>query len=92
MIRVICTGKGTHREVKMPSFGHGRAATDFGWTEYDGWLEVDNHTLGPLKDSYTFTCRRCGRETRMKANTLRVALDGLHAAGYTALDVSRLQF
>jgi hypothetical protein len=32
------------------------------------------------------------RETRMKGQTLRAALDGLRAAGEPELDISRLPF
>ena len=92
MIRVMCTGADTHRDVAMRRFKLGHSLTGLPWKEYDGWLEITDHHAAPLKDSYTFTCRRCGRETRMKRATLRTALDGLHAAGQPTLDISQLPF
>jgi hypothetical protein len=102
VIRVVCTGKGTHREKSCghafdygrlaPTTGHMTADRQFVWTygqPYDDWRQDTNK---PLQASYTFTCRRCHRETRMKANTLRTALDGLHAKGLTLLDISQLPF
>jgi hypothetical protein len=85
MIRVVCTGKGSHREIPMPRF----------WFPPSGdWLELKPLGNRPLRGSYTFTCRRCAptRETRMKGKTLREALDALRAAGQATLDISRLPF
>jgi len=91
-ISVVCTGKGSHREIGMRSFDFGHTLSGLPWKKYDGWLEIGRRTAAPLKDSYTFTCRRCARETRMKAKTLRMALDGLRADGYKVLDISRLPY
>jgi hypothetical protein len=103
VIRVVCTGKGTHREkgcghrfdhvevspTTMRMDDDRRIVTTYG-QPYSEWREADD----PLKSSYTFTCRRCHphRETRMKAANLRTALDGLHAKGRTTLDISELPF
>jgi hypothetical protein len=92
VISVICTGVGVHREVAMRRFNLGHSLTGRPWKKYDGWCEIADHHAAPLKDSYTFTCRRCGRKTRMKGATLRKALDGLHAAGWPTLDISELPF
>jgi hypothetical protein len=90
MMRVVCTGKGMHREVPMPKFDD--------WPSGD-WRELkpvsgEPFFRIPLRGAYTFTCRRCTpmRETRMKRKTLREALDGLRAAGQATLDISRLPF
>jgi hypothetical protein len=86
MIQVVCTGKGTHREVSMRRF------TDL---VGDDWREVRPLSGNlPLRGAYTFTCRRCTpmRETRIKGKTLRAALDGLRTAGQVTLDISRLPF
>jgi hypothetical protein len=88
MIQVVCTGNRSHREVAMRRFSLGR--DPLRPQEY-GWREITQYSAA-LKSSYTFTCRRCGRETRMKVETLRTALDGLHAAGRETLDISRLPF
>jgi hypothetical protein len=98
IIRVICTGKGSHREIIMRSFNFSRlvnrrrtAANVFQWgEEHDDWRDRDN----PLRKSYTFTCRRCNpvRVTQVKRRTLRTALSGLQAAGATTLDISQLPF
>jgi hypothetical protein len=92
MIRVICTGDGAHREVAMRRFSFGESWGGLPMKKYHGWLEIADGHAAPLKDSYTFTCRRCGRETRMKGKTLRTALDGLQAAERPSLDISRLPF
>jgi hypothetical protein len=104
MINVVCTGKDTHREKGCGhTFDYGQLGTvtyrmgdDHQLAEtdrntYDDWREGPGK---PLKASYTFTCRRCHpmRETRMKADTLRTALDGLHAKGLETLDISQLPF
>jgi hypothetical protein len=96
IIRVICTGKGTHRQIMMRSFTFGRllsrlsADNGLQWRGYDDWRDGDK----PLKKSYTFTCRRCSpvRVTQLKARTLRAALSGLRAAGKATLDISQLPF
>jgi hypothetical protein len=93
MIRVICTGKGSHREKGCGhSFDYGRfvRGNPAQWTAYDDWRDGPDHK--PLQSEYTFTCRRCNRETRMKAKTLRTALNGLHAEKLTTLDISALHF
>jgi hypothetical protein len=103
VIRVVCTGKGSHREkgcghwfdygeftpTTMRMDNDRRIVTTYG-QPYSEWREADK----PLKSSYTFTCRRCNpmRETRMKAKALRTRLDGLHAKGLTTLDISQLPF
>jgi hypothetical protein len=98
VIRVVCTGKGTHREYRFV-----RIAFEFdpSWAaqfdpEWRGegvpgeWQELG---FRPLQRDYTFSCPRCGRKIRqMKANTLRKALDGLHAKGSETLDISSLPF
>ena len=93
MIRVVCTGKGSHREFRMrPSFEFDPSGFAPEWRGAgDGeWLEFG---VRPLKRDYTFSCPRCGRKIRqMKANTLRKALDGLHAKGSETLDISSLPF
>jgi hypothetical protein len=85
VIQIVCTGKGAHREVPMRKFDD--LAGD--------WREV-KPLAGrlPLQPVYTCICRRCApmRETRLKARTLRAALDGLRAAGRETLDISRLPF
>jgi hypothetical protein len=98
IIRVICTGKGSHRPIVMRSFNFGlllnaRLSADksIHWGEgYHEWLDGHN----PLMKSYTFTCRRCSpvRVTQVKRRTLRTALSGLQAAGETTLDISQLPF
>jgi hypothetical protein len=92
MTQVICTGKGTHRQVTMPQFFLLFTSAD--WVNYDGWLEIEDGTPSTVKESYTFTCRRCTptRPTRMTRKTLLSVLDGLRAAGYVTLDISRLPF
>jgi hypothetical protein len=94
---VVCTGNGSHRELKIQTFAFG-TMTQHNDPErplnYTGWLEVAGHHTWPPRDSYTYTfaCRRCGCEKRMKAKTLRTALDALSAAGDATLDISQLPF
>ena len=88
MIQFVCTGKGTHRVVDMRRFSLVRSEDYWG----KGWREIVDHAASRLKDSYAFRCRRCGRETRMTAQTLRTVLDGLQVADREWLDVSRLPF
>lgn len=98
IIRVICTGNRTHREIIMRSFNYGRLITAtrtvngvVQWGKgYDDWRDRDN----PLHKSYTFTCRRCSpvRVTQLKARTLRTALTALRASGAGSLDISQLPF
>ena len=96
-MRVVCTGKGSHRELFIQSFTFGGFAKIRGADNslqlkpYDDWQDLH---YKPLEKSYTFTCRRCNpvRETRMKAATLKVALSGLQAAGKATLDISALPF
>lgn len=101
-IRVVCTGNESHREVFMQTFEFDRLGTArlgddsrIQWTEENqDWREVriESRPRTPLKKEYTFDCRRCVRETRMKARTLRTALDGLRAAGKAVLDISHLPY
>jgi hypothetical protein len=102
MIRVVCTGKGAHREFAMnpyfdlswltPATRGDDGSIQWGESVRGDWHEAGGKPGEPLKNTYTFTCRRCDRETRVKANTLRTALDGLHAKGQPALDISQLPF
>jgi len=96
IIRPVCSRRGTHRQVTMPqSF---QLFTSADWVKFDGWLEIEDGTVSVLKDPYRFWCRRCGRETRMKAKTLRKALNAvahvssIDADAYNVLDVSLLPF
>lgn len=106
MIHVICTGKGTHRELSMDKqFDFGKVVARltknsqldsdgrFVQARYDAWFDV-NFPEQPLADGYTFTCRRCTpvRHTEMKKKTLTKALDGVQAAGRQTLDISALPF
>ena len=81
MIPVVCTGKGSHRELFIRRF-------DF----LGDWRDISKKPYKPLASGYTFTCRRCGRAPEMSAETLRTALDGLRAAGEPKLDISLLPF
>jgi hypothetical protein len=103
VIRVVCTGKGTHREKgcghwfdfgQLGGGGTFRLGDDRRLVEVAREKEWDDWREGgkPLESSYVFSCRRCMRETRMKAGTLRTALDGLHAKGVETLDISQLPF
>ena len=95
MIRVVCTGKGAHREFRFvrtlfvidPDL---EIAPEWGGGVCGEWKEVG---FRPLQKAYTFTCPRCGRNIRrLKGKTLSAALDGLHAKGATTLDISHLPF
>jgi hypothetical protein len=88
-VQVVCTGKNSHRQVEMRRFSFGPTPMPH---DYHGWRELHDHMADRLKDSYTFRCRRCGRNTEMKAATLRRALDGLSATGHETLDISQLPF
>jgi hypothetical protein len=98
IIRVVCTGKGSHRENRMRSFNYGRLVTatynttnGIQWGKgYDDWRDGHN----PLMKSYTFTCRRCSpvRVTQVKRRTLRTALTAVRASGAGSLDISQLPF
>ncbi len=102
MIRVVCTGKETHRELFFQLFDFAPLASMYAaedrlqWETYEGWREVriESFRRRPLKKTYTFTCRRCTpiRETQMKRKTLVAALDGLRAAEQETLDISKLPF
>lgn len=89
IIGVVCTGRGSHRENKIQTFAFGGTTLPL---DYTGWMEIEDHNARPLEDSYTFACRRCGCEKRLKAKTLRTALDALSTAGDETLDISQLPF
>lgn len=91
IISAVCTGRQSHRKNKIRTFTFG-ASSDPYHLDYTGWCEIEDQIARPLDDSYTFECRRCGCEKRMKAKTLRTALDKLREHDEPTLDVSQLPF
>ena len=89
-MNIVCTGRGSHRAITIRTFAHAPAV---GHTNYTGWCEVEGKITRPLlEDTYTFACRRCQCQKRLKARNLRRALDGLDAADEVTLDISQLPF
>jgi hypothetical protein len=105
-IRVVCTGKGTHREVEFkPHFTDGRLVPGehVCWQPFPEWREGSNtrwsrggalRVIGPipLKSSYKFKCKCCPRNEQLSRATLVRLLDGVRESGESLLDVSQLLF
>ncbi len=102
MIRIGCTGRGTHRVEK---FGTARVWPDGtvdlrlrkgvdtnGGMPFQVRLEEGIHADPPHWPHTALRCSRCRRAPRFQHETIRTGLTALAAAGRNQLDLSVLPF
>jgi hypothetical protein len=101
-IRVVCTDRGQHPEVRFGAIPvwpiadgwHANTKVGLRATEYvdlDPLTTDVDHALTRLPRTYPFSCRRCRRNVPLRQDTLERLLHGLAADNQHTLDISAIR-